>query len=376
MSEDMQGVSIVRCGDYKDAYRSVERAVALIGGIDRFVKPGARVLIKPNMLAGKAPEKAVTTHPEVVRAVIRLVNTAGGIPAVGDSNALGSFRRVAEVTGIAAVAAEEGAALIELSEAVKVGGKGVFKHFEISRDVMAADAVINLPKVKTHGQMLLTLSVKNLFGCIPGRRKVQWHLKAGVDRNAFATMLVELCGIIKPVLNIADGVVGMEGNGPGNGTPRGLGFIAAGADALCLDMVIADMLGVGPDKLPTTRVAREKGIAPVRVSDIGLLGDFNSTVEARVEKFKLPSGSNLEWTIPEPVRKLLKESLTTKPRIDKVKCQLCMMCHTICPAKAISENRKELKIDYRNCIRCFCCQEVCPVGAIDVVEGWLLRYIG
>lgn len=376
MSDAKQEAGIVKCGDYKDAGRSVERAVALIGGIGRFVKPGAKVLIKPNMLAGKAPEKAVTTHPEVVRVVIRLVKAAGGIPTVGDSNALGSFRKVAEVTGIAAVAAEEGATLIELSEAVKVDGKGVFKHFEIAREVMAADAVINLPKVKTHGQMLLTLSVKNLFGCIPGRRKVQWHLKSGVDRNAFATMLVELCGIIKPVLNIADGIIGMEGNGPGNGTPRKLGFIAACADALCLDMVIADMLGVGPDKLPTTRVAREKGIAPVRVSDIGLLGDFNNTIEARVERFKLPSGSSLEWTIPEPVRKLLKESLTTKPRIDKVKCQLCMMCHTICPAKAISEKGKELDIDYRQCIRCFCCQEVCPVGAIDVVEGWLLRYIG
>lgn len=372
----MQEVSIVRCGDYKDVGRSVERSVALIGGMDRFVKPGAKVLIKPNMLAGKAPEKAVTTHPEVVRAVIRLVKSAGGIPTVGDSNALGSFRKVAEVTGIAAVAAEEGAGLVELSEAVKVDGKGTFKHFEIAREVMAADAVINLPKVKTHGQMLLTLAVKNLFGCIPGRRKVQWHLKAGVDRNAFATMLVELCGIVKPVLSIADGVVGMEGNGPGSGTPRKLGFIAVGADAVCLDMVIADMLGVGPDKLPTTRVALEKGIAPAKVSDIGLLGDFRDTKEAVVEGFRLPSPSHVEWSIPEPVRKLLKESLTTKPRIDKVKCQLCMMCHTICPAKAISEKGNELDIDYRQCIRCFCCQEVCPVGAIDVVEGWLLRYIG
>ncbi len=271
---------------------------------------------------------------------------------------------------------KKGQHLKSCTEVVKVDGKGTFKHFEIAREVMAADAVINLPKVKTHGQMLLTLSVKNLFGCIPGRRKVQWHLKSGVDRNAFATMLVELCGIVKPVLNIADGVVGMEGNGPGSGTPRKLGFIAAGADAVCLDMVIADMLGVGPDKLPTTRVAREKGLAPESLSDIELLGDFNDTVEARVEKFKLPSTSHVEWSIPEPVRKLLKESLTTKPRIDKVKCQLCMMCHTICPAKAISEKDKELSIDYRQCIRCFCCQEVCPVGAIDVVEGWLLRYIG
>src|SRR5512143_1762592 len=150
MSETIPEVGLVRCRDYKDAASSVSRAVALVGGMGSFVKPGSRVLIKPNMLAGKAPEKAVTTHPEVVRATIRPVKEVGGVPAVGDSNALGSFRKVAEVTGIAAVADEEGARLVELSDAIKMGGNGVFKHFEVSREVMAADAVINLPKVKTH----------------------------------------------------------------------------------------------------------------------------------------------------------------------------------------------------------------------------------
>ena len=371
-------VSLVRCKDYDTGriHASVVRAVGLIGGVDRFVRTGARVLIKPNMLVAKGPDKAVTTHPEVVRAVVRLVKGAGGLPVIGDSQAMGAFKRVAEASGIAAVAREEGVSLVELSEAVTVQGRGTFKHFEVAREVMQADALINLPKAKTHGQMLLTLAVKNLFGCIPGRRKAQWHFKSGVDRNAFATMLVELCGIVRPALSIVDAVVGMEGNGPGNGTPREIGLIAAGADAFSLDMVLSEILGVPAERLPTTKAAQRLGLAPQTFSDIEFLGDFAGPYEARVPGFKLPSTSSLEWSIPEPLRRLLKESLTTKPNIDKSKCQLCLMCKNACPAEAISEGEAGLSINYRDCIRCFCCQEVCPVGAIEVIEGWLLKYLG
>lgn len=371
-------VGLARCTDYsrEAVTASVRRAVDALGGMDRFITPGARVLLKPNMLAAKAPDKAVTTHPEVVRAAVRLVLEAGGRPVIGDSQGIGGFGRISDVTGIGAVAKEEGAELFEFTEALKVPGTGTFKQFEVAREVMQADFVINLPKAKTHGQMLLTLAVKNLFGCIPGRRKAQWHFKAGVDRNAFATMLVELHGIVRPALSIVDAVVGMEGNGPGNGTPRDIGLIAAGADAFSLDMALSEILGVPADKLPTTRVAQRLGLAPAGISDIDVAGDFEGAYQARVKEFRLPSTSSLEWTIPEPLRKLLKEALTTKPRIDKSHCQLCLMCHSACPVHAISEGKDGLAIDYRQCIRCFCCQEVCPVGAIDVVEGWLLKYLG
>jgi uncharacterized protein (DUF362 family)/Pyruvate/2-oxoacid:ferredoxin oxidoreductase delta subunit len=371
-------VCIVKCAQYdRDlVYRSVGRAVGHLGGMGAFVKPGARVLVKPNMLVAKAPEKAVTTHPEVVRAVVRLVKEAGGAPVIGDSQGFGSFKRIAEVSGIGAVAEEEGAELVELHEAVTVQGKGTFKHFEVAREVMRADAVINLPKAKTHGQMLLTLAVKNLFGCIPGRRKAQWHFKAGVDRSAFATMLVELHGIVKPRLNIVDAVIGMEGNGPGNGVPRHMGLLAVGTDAVAVDFMLSEILGVPADRLPTNKAAKKLGLAPDGLGDIELLGDFVGPYQARVEGFKLPSTSSMEWTIPEPVRRLLKDALTTRPKIDRLKCQLCMMCHSACPAGVISEGEGGLSINYRECIRCFCCQEVCPVGAVEVAEGWLLRYLG
>lgn len=371
-------VSLIRCSGYDtgEVARAVGRAVELVGGMGSYVRAGSRVLIKPNMLAPKHPDKAVTTHPEVVRAVVRLVREAGGMPVIGDSHAIGSFSKVTDTTGISMVAMEEGVELVELSDAVEVRGAGTFKYFEIAREVVEADHVINLPKAKTHGQMLLTLAVKNLFGCVPGRRKVQWHFRSGVDRNAFATMLVELHNVIKPTLSIVDAVVGMEGNGPGSGTPRNIGLIAAGADAFSLDMVLSSIMCVQPYRLPTTRAAMKAGFAPADLSGIECVGDFTSPVAARVEGFKLPSTSSLEWTIPEPMRRLLKDALTTRPRVDARACEKCMVCQNACPAGAISEGKDAVVINYRDCIRCFCCQEMCPVGAIDIVQGWLLRYIG
>lgn len=354
---------------------AVGRSVELLGGIGAFVKPGMKVLIKPNMLAAKTADKAVTTHPEVVRAVIRLVRQVGGVPAVGDSHALGNFMRVAESTGIGAVCAEEGAELVELSEAVRVPGTGTFKQFELSKRAIEADAVINLPKAKTHCQMLLTLAVKNLFGCVPGKRKAQWHFKAGVDKTAFATMLVEIHELVGPTLNVVDGITGMEGNGPGNGTPRELGFVAASADAHALDMVLAEVLGVVHDIVPTIRVAKFRGLAPAGLSEIVLLGDYAGIEDAKVKDFKLASSSNLEWSIPEPVRKMLKGSLTARPEIDPGKCINCLMCKEACPIDAIAPGNDLPDINLRLCIRCFCCQEVCPKGAIRAAEGWLLKYL-
>jgi uncharacterized protein (DUF362 family)/Pyruvate/2-oxoacid:ferredoxin oxidoreductase delta subunit len=373
----LSAVTLIKCSDYSPEAvdGAVGRAVDSLGGISSFVKPGMTVLLKPNMLAARSIDKAVTTHPEVVRAVIRLVKQAGGIPAVGDSQAIGGFAKIAETTGIAAVCAEEGAELVELSEAVRVAGKGTFKHFELAKRVVEADAVINLPKAKTHCQMLLTLAVKNLFGCIPGTRKAQWHFKAGVDKTAFATMLVEIHELVRPVLNIVDGVIGMEGNGPGSGTPRELGFIAASPDAHSLDIVLAEVLGVSHEMVPTIRLAKSRGLAPAGLGEIEVVGDYAGIEEARVRDFKLASASNLEWSIPEPVRKVLKSALTAKPVVDKDKCVNCMMCKEACPIAAIGPGKGRPDINLRLCIRCFCCQEICPKGAIEAAEGWLLKYL-
>jgi uncharacterized protein (DUF362 family)/Pyruvate/2-oxoacid:ferredoxin oxidoreductase delta subunit len=368
-------VSIVRCADY-DSGRilgALRRAVDLLGGMGAFVKPGERVLIKPNLLKASPPAEAVTTHPEIIRAVIRLVRETGAQVLVGDSPGFGELRRVCEKSGVLDVIEEEGAVLAELDEVVQVKNHGQFHRYEIARAVHEADVVINLPKLKTHGMMTVTGAVKNLFGCIPGKRKAQWHFNAGVNRGAFARMLVELCALIKPRLTIMDAVVGMEGNGPGSGEPRDIGLVLAGQDPVALDVVSGTIVGADPALLYIVRAAAEAGTGETRLDRITIHGE--PLADVIVEGFRLPPQEHLEWRLPEWARRLLKDALTTRPVIDHSQCIRCGICQGHCPQGAIYEMRKRLEIRYRDCIRCFCCQEFCPRGAITVGRGWGLTLV-
>jgi uncharacterized protein (DUF362 family)/Pyruvate/2-oxoacid:ferredoxin oxidoreductase delta subunit len=347
--------------------------VDLLGGITAFIKPGERVLIKPNLLKASPPDRAVVTHPEILRAVIRLVHEAGAEAVVGDSPGFGELRRVCEKSGILDVIEEEGADLADFEQAVKIKNRGRFHHFEIARTVHDADAVINVPKLKTHGMMTITGAVKNLFGCIPGKRKVQWHFNAGVNREAFARMLVELCALIKPRLTVMDAVVGMEGNGPGSGDPRTIGLVLAGADPVAVDVVSGSLLGADPALLYVIRAAAEAGIGETHLGRIAVAGEPLGAVSVR--GFRLPPQEHLEWRLPEWARGLLKDALTTRPVIDHEACIRCGICQGHCPQGAIGEAGKQLEIRYRDCIRCFCCQEFCPRGAITVGRGWALKIV-
>jgi uncharacterized protein (DUF362 family) len=340
-----------------------------------FIKPGERVLIKPNLLKGNPPDDAVTTHPEVVRAAIRLVREAGGEPVVGDSPGIGDLRRVAERAGLIAVLDQEGVALADFDEAVPVKGVGRFQRIELARAAMEADAIINLPKLKTHGMTTLTGAVKNLFGCIPGKRKVQWHFNTGVDHASFALLLVELARVLRPRLTIMDAVVGMEGNGPGSGDPRAIGVILAGCDPVAVDAVSAVLVGVQPDALPVLKAARAAGVGQAGMENIDVLGAELST--AIVRDFRLPHQEHsTEWKLPEWARRRLKDALTTRPVIDHRACVRCGICRNDCPQRAIADSEGGYTIDYRHCIRCFCCQEFCPQGAITVGQGWMLKMLG
>jgi uncharacterized protein (DUF362 family)/Pyruvate/2-oxoacid:ferredoxin oxidoreductase delta subunit len=368
-------VSLVRCGDYdRDGTQAAVRsAVDLLGGMRMFVHAGEKVLIKPNLLKAAPPEAAVTTHPEVVRAVIRLVREAGGVPMVGDSPGMGDLRKVCEKAGILEVVNEEGATLVELDEAVEVKNHGRFKRFEIARAAYEADAIINLPKLKTHGMTMLTGAVKNLFGCVPGKRKVQWHFNTGVNHELFMTMLLELCALLKPRLTIMDAVVGMEGNGPGSGDPRLIGVVIAGRDPVAVDAVSSKLVGVASERLPLLRAAAAAGFGETRLERIRILGEPLSSME--IKHFRLPPQAHLEWRLPEWARRTLKNAFTSKPLINNRLCVRCGICQSHCPQGAIESREGKLEIRTRDCIRCFCCQEFCPQGAITVGRGWALKFV-
>jgi uncharacterized protein (DUF362 family)/Pyruvate/2-oxoacid:ferredoxin oxidoreductase delta subunit len=367
-------VSIVRCQTYdeEEVLKGLRQSLDLIGGIENFVRKGSRVLLKPNLLYGKAPEKAVTTHPSIIKGVIGMVREAGGIPFLGDSPSVGSLMRAAEKAGIKRVTDEMGCPLVEFDKPILApkGGRKFSKQLEIDRAVLDADVVINLPKWKTHGMTVLTLGVKNLFGCIPGAKKALWHLKAGEDRKVFAQTLVDLYQVIQPSLTILDGIIGMEGNGPNSGHPISLGLILASRDPVSLDQIVCDLLGIPRESLPTNRVAFEEGLAKDGVEVVG-----ERVEEVRIPRFRLPTLSEPAWNLPGFLRKALKNALTSKPVFDEGLCDNCDQCIGACPPEALERKGRGLGFDYGKCIRCFCCQEVCPTGAITIKPGWALKLI-
>jgi uncharacterized protein (DUF362 family)/Pyruvate/2-oxoacid:ferredoxin oxidoreductase delta subunit len=380
---EIPDVVIKKCNDYvkEEVYRTVKESVDLLGGIGTFVKKGERILLKPNLLSAKHPDAAVTTHPLLVGAAIQLVKEGGAIPVVGDSPGIGSAGKVAQKCGIAAVAEEFGVKVINLARSISVEnphGKN-FKRLELSGEAIEFDGIINLPKLKTHAQMFLTLGVKNMFGCVVGARKSQWHMAAGVDNSAFARMLIDTYLFLKPRLTIVDGIVGLEGNGPGSaGDPRRLGLIFTAVDCIALDRVITEAVGAEADILPTTRVAREDGIGTTNIDKINILGERIDDI--RISNFKFPPLTGIEFKLPFELHNYLRKPLTAWPSINNKKCTLCNMCVEICPLGIMTKTdlpakAGKINIEYDKCIRCFCCLEICPEGAICVKNGWLKRLL-
>jgi uncharacterized protein (DUF362 family)/Pyruvate/2-oxoacid:ferredoxin oxidoreductase delta subunit len=324
------------------------------------IEPGAKVLIKPNFLAPAKPERALTTHPLIVRAVVEYVLQRGAVPLVADSPGMGTFERLLRDGGYAEALNGLDVELRPFRESVQVDIGEPFGRIAIAREAVEADAVINLPKLKTHAMMMLTLGVKNLFGCVVGLAKVQWHMRSGVNRHLFARLLVQIYRAVNPTVTLMDGVLGMEGQGPGrSGTPRRLGLLIAGAEAPAVDMAVCRLLQVPADKLPTHRAAAELGLAP---GDVAISGDFKP-----VRDFKLPVLGPLTFG-PGLIQPFIRKHLVQRPVVEAGKCRMCGECWRHCPAKAIAPHARGVDFDYDRCIRCYCCVEMCPHGALAAVE--------
>jgi len=243
---------------------------------------------------------------------------------------------------------------------------------------MEADAVINLPKLKTHGQLRLTLAMKNLFGAVPGYRKLEWHYRAGHDAARFARMLYEIYRAVNPRLHLVDAIVSMDGLGPTGGRPNPTGFLAAGADGVAVDTVLAELVGVDPADVPLLAAAREAGDG--EPGPVELAGDPPSALRpARFEAPRLRSprmhGDWVERHMPWLAR-WLRNQLSAMP-FPKPECVGCGECVRLCPAGVIGwrpGGRPE--IDRGRCLRCYCCHELCPRQAMGLRRpGWLGRML-
>ena len=384
----MQGnqVFVASCPDYGQAEACIRALLEQMGGMGRFVRPGERIVLKANLLRAAPPESAICTHPAVVEAAAKLVKEAGGTPVICDSpgGALHKeavLRNLYDKTGMAAAAAAAGAelALDPSTRTVSLPEGKVLRQAEIITPVAEADGVIDLCKMKTHVLMSMTGAVKNLFGVIPGLAKVGYHA-THPDHATFADVLLDLTGYVKPRLSLMDGILAMEGDGPGSsGTPRQVGLLLAAANPLALDTAAGAIMNLPRQDNPVLLAAERRGLTPNRIEDVELIG--GTVEELRMADYKFPAStkSNLMdflGPLARPAERLCKKLLSQTPRIDEAKCVGCGICAKSCPGQAIAmiAPGRKAHIHPKACIHCYCCHELCPQRAVELHQNWLGRF--
>ena len=381
MSETKK-TALAACRDYspENVRAAMETAVAAVGGLD-WVRPGMRIGVKLNLCAARRPEQAATTHPALAAELTRMLIERGAAVVLGDSPGEpftpGVINRLYAVCGMEA-AEKAGGELnrnfghrtVEYPEAVTV------KSFEYCDWLAECDAVISFSKLKSHGLMGMTAAVKNLYGCIPGTVKSEYHFRYP-DPTAFVNMLVDLNEYVRPRLHLCDAVEIMEGNGPTQGTPRHMGVLLAGTDPYELDRLGAYLLGVREEEIPYLTAAKKRGL---------LTPDDPPTEAKAAEPYRIRdfvrSGAASSWFVTGPedsfLRRAMKKGLAmamrSRPQLQEG-CTGCGHCARLCPAGAITIKNKKAVIDRKKCVRCFCCQEFCPSGAMRVRRSLAARLL-
>ncbi len=359
-------VLITKCDNYQpnQVEPAIEKCFELFT-----IKPGQKVLLKVNALMAADPEQAITTHPALVAAVIKKVKQLGGIPFVGDSpgDSSANIEKVLQKCGFTGLGAE----IANFhKESIEVKSKSN-KVYRIAKIIFDFDVIINLPKLKTHGMTLYTGAIKNLFGCVPGFGKSRYHFNSPKVSD-FAKNIVDFLEIIKPSFNIMDAVDGMEGKGPTVGDKRHLGAIIASTDAVALDAVATDCIGIKPLEVEIIKEAYQRGLGTINPEVIG---------EKFQEKWKLPV-RNIDIVtryLPNFVTNLLRpivNQLAIQPQIDQATCKQCLICVNNCPAQTIHQKNGKIEINLSKCIMCFCCHELCPHKAIKLKQSWLAKLLG
>ena len=372
-------VALVRCDTYNDeqVFEAVQAGVNLLGGISKYVQEGERIVIKPNVLIGTSPENHVSPYTSAFRAVGVTLKEANVIPYYGDSPAFGKCETNMRRAKLKQVADELGIRLADFDKGKAVTHSSALlnKRFVIANGVLESDGLISLSKLKTHGLTRFTGAIKNQFGCVPGIRKAQFHVKMA-DPYDFATMLVDLTTLIKPRLYIMDGIMAMEGNGPRSGKPKKIGVLLFSVDPVALDAVACKIIDLDPEFVPTSKPGEIAGLGTYHYENIEVVGeDIESIINKDfkvIRKLPIPTSSGR-------IRTFIRNQLCPKPAIDKTICTNCGTCVRHCPVNPRAVNwhtgdESQLPTyKYDRCIRCFCCQEMCPEGAICIRETLLGR---
>ncbi len=375
----MSKVAVVKCEgyEYEKVKNAVEKGIGLLGGPSAFVKPGERILLKPNLLSADPPERCATTHPSVFKAVGEILMRAGGKLSYGDSPGLHSPKTAAKKAGIADVADELGIGLADFQSGEEIVFREGLqnKRFVIAKGVIESDGLISLPKLKTHALEKMTGCVKNQFGCVPGKLKGEFHVRIP-DVNDFARMLVDLNNYIKPRLYVMDGIMAMEGNGPRSGNPKKMDLLIFSSDPIALDATVCRIVNLDPGLVPTIKYGSEAGMGTYLEKDIEILGDglsYFKDFDVIREPLKPYRGRE--------ALQFLKNYVVPRPYINGDRCVKCGVCVTMCPVnpKAVDwhngvKDKPPVHI-YNRCIRCYCCQELCPEGVIGLKVPLIRRLL-
>jgi uncharacterized protein (DUF362 family)/Pyruvate/2-oxoacid:ferredoxin oxidoreductase delta subunit len=345
-----------------------------------FVQPGQRVLLKPNLLGAFAVERAVTTHPAVVRAAILLVKEAGGIPLVGDSPAMGGLETVLRTCGLTAVLEETGARPLDLStpHEFDVPQHLVSPRLTLARALLEVDVIVSLPKLKTHGQMTLTGALKNQYGLIPGALKSHWHFRLQ-EPPWLARLILDVNRVARPALTIMDAIVAMEGQGPTSGTPRRLGALLASSDLAAADTLSCHLIGQDPRRVPLLAAAQEHGFGQTDLAAIRIEGDdWRALCAPDFKKIDQLTDVLHMLPLPRPALNWVRQQWTLRPRIVDGRCTRCGICETGCPVTPSAihpDNAPGERVEDDRCIRCYCCHEFCPSHGIELQRPWLARHL-
>ena len=374
-------VSLIHLNAYDDdtvVLAALRQALEPFGGMGGVVRPGQKVLLKPNLVAPSHPDLAVTTHPAILRGVIRLVREAGGTALVGDGPGVGDTRSAARGSGLLDVIEAEGATLADFdsTEVYENQDNRIARRLRLTSQLRQADVLITLPKLKTHAQMAYTGALKNQFGLIPGSAKGQFHFRLQ-NRDRLADLMIDINRLARPALAIMDAVVAMEGPGPSGGTPRHLGALVAGLDLAAVDTVCCAMIGLPVKDVPIAMAAQRARYGVVDLADITIAGarldDFR---QHDFELVKAPCNIMRILPLPGAMLRWLRRQLVPRPEINGDRCIRCRRCEYGCPIQPpaiLPLAEPDRQVNEKTCIRCYCCHEFCPVKAIDLKRSRLDR---
>lgn len=371
-------VWLAQCPDYGQSLEEkIERAFDALQVWDK-IRPGMRVVLKPNLVMSSKPEQAIITHPAFTAAVGKCVQKAGGRVVIAESPGgpytPAAMKAMFRATGYRDMAEACGFTLYTdcKSREVTLPQAKRCRELSVVEPFLDRDYLIDLPKLKTHSMVGFSGAVKNLFGTVPGLQKPELHCRFP-EREPFSEMLCDLCHFLGPDLSLMDGIWAMEGNGPTGGQRRDLHVIAGSESPWALDVAAASLVGLEPEKITMLREGHERGYGPLDLSELELVGDPMETLLAPDFLKAEASSTDFIDRLPKFLRPAAKKLSTPYPRIDKKRCVGCGKCAESCPQHTISLRDGKAVIRYQNCIRCFCCHEMCPKHVVQIKRLGLLR---